>query len=103
MRPRFATARKRSPMPSWSTARAGPDDLAYVLFTSGSTGRPKGVELTHHNVRVFVDWAVDEFGVGPDDRLSNHAPLNFDLSTFDIHGAFAAGASVTLVPEGLSM
>ena len=83
--------------------RVDPDDLAYVLFTSGSTGRPKGVELTHRNVRVFVDWAVEEFGVGPDDRLSNHAPLNFDLSTFDIHGALAAGASVTLVPEGLSM
>ncbi len=30
--------------------RAGPDDLAYVLFTSGSTGRPKGVAVRHRNL-----------------------------------------------------
>jgi amino acid adenylation domain-containing protein len=83
--------------------RVGADDLAYVLFTSGSTGHPKGVELTHRNVRAFVDWAVEEFRVGPEDRLSNHAPFNFDLSTFDLYGALSAGASVTLLPEGLSM
>jgi amino acid adenylation domain-containing protein len=78
-------------------------DLAYVLFTSGSTGTPKGVMLSHLNVRSFVEWAVDTFAVGPGDHLSNHAPLNFDLSTFDIFGALAAGASVTVVPERLSM
>lgn len=89
--------------PEPPAVRVEEHDLAYVLFTSGSTGRPKGVELTHRNVRAFVDWAVEEFEVGLQDRLSNHAPLTFDLSTFDIHGAFAAGASVTLVPEGTSM
>jgi amino acid adenylation domain-containing protein len=79
------------------------DDLAYILFTSGSTGTPKGVMLTHRNVRTFVDWAVRTFELGPEDRLSNHAPLNFDLSTLDVFGALAAGASVTLVPERASM
>ena len=78
-------------------------DLAYILFTSGSTGTPKGVELSHLNVRTFVDWAVTRFDFGPEDRFSSHAPLNFDLSTLDVFGALAAGASVTLVPERMGM
>jgi L-proline---[L-prolyl-carrier protein] ligase len=97
--PQAGTVRPTDP----PDARVGPHDLAYILFTSGSTGHPKGVELTHANVRAFVDWAVNEFGVGPEDRLSNHAPLNFDLSTFDLFGALSAGASVSLLPDGLSM
>jgi amino acid adenylation domain-containing protein len=77
----------------------GPDDLAYVLFTSGSTGRPKGVALTHRNALSFVDWAVAEFGVGPADRLANHAPLHFDLAVFDLFAAARAAATVVLVPR----
>lgn len=78
-------------------------DLAYVLFTSGSTGKPKGVMLSHLNALTFVNWARDTFALRPDDRLSNHAPFNFDLSVLDLFSAAAAGARVTLVPEGLAM
>ncbi len=78
-------------------------DLAYVLFTSGSTGTPKGVMLSHANALTFVDWATDTFQLRGDDRLSSHAPFNFDLSVLDLFGAVAVGASVTLIPEGLGM
>ncbi len=79
-----------------------PDDPAYILYTSGSTGTPKGVCLSHRNALSFVQWAAAELEVGPGDRLSNHAPFNFDLSVFDLYAAFLTGASLHLVPEDLA-
>ena len=76
----------------------GSHDTAHILFTSGSTGTPKGVVITHGNVIHFVDWAVRHFGIGPEDRISGHSPLHFDLSTFDVYGALAAGATLHPIP-----
>jgi len=74
-------------------------DLAYILYTSGSTGRPKGVMLSHQNALTFVEWCADKFQITHEDRLSNHAPLHFDLSVFDVYNAIEAGATVYLVTE----
>jgi amino acid adenylation domain-containing protein len=56
------------------------------------------VVITHANVIHFVEWAVAHFGLGPTDRVSGHSPLHFDLSTFDVFGAFAAGATLYPIP-----
>ena len=76
---------------------------AYILHTSGSTGMPKGVGLSHLNSLTFVNMAADFFGVEKDDRLACHAPLQFDLTVFDIFVAVAKGATIILVPENLSV
>jgi amino acid adenylation domain-containing protein len=73
-------------------------DPAHILFTSGSTGVPKGVVITHSSVIHFVRWAVRHFGLGPADRISGHSPLHFDLSTFDVFGALASGATLYPIP-----
>jgi len=97
----------------WPEAQTGMDegrpdlptihtDLAYILYTSGSTGRPKGVMLSHLNALTFVDWAVRYFDLRPEDRVSNHAPMHFDLSVFDLFASFKAGASVFPIPEEIT-
>ncbi|HEX7953140.1 MAG TPA: amino acid adenylation domain-containing protein [Burkholderiales bacterium] len=78
-------------------------DVAHILFTSGSTGLPKGVMITHDNVLHFIRWAGAYFGIDATDRHSQHPPLQFDLSTFDIFGTLSAGAQLHLVPPNMNL
>ena len=98
---------------SWSeveaaAADAPPDvqlteqDLAYILYTSGSTGTPKGIMHTHRSGLSFAVWAAETYGLTADDRVSNHAPLHFDLSTFDFFAAAQVGATTVIVPEAIA-
>lgn len=73
---------------------------AAILYTSGSTNQPKGVRLSRGAVDVFLDWALDYFGLGEGDVTASHAPFGFDISLLDLFGALGAGAAVALVPEG---
>ncbi len=99
---------------SWDEVLAEPDgalgagpavdtDLAYILYTSGSTGTPKGVMISHRASLTFVDWAADCAGLGEGDRVSSPAPLNFDLSVFDIFATCKVAACMVVVPEMTAM
>jgi amino acid adenylation domain-containing protein len=74
-------------------------DIAYILYTSGSTGKPKGVMISHLNILNYISWAVEYFGITPEDNILNTSPLHFDMATFDLYCALLTGASLTLVPE----
>src|SRR5204863_7495444 len=98
------TLQDLSGYPAVPPASANTDnDVAHILFTSGSTGTPKGVMITHASVAHFLGWASRYFGTAPSDRISQHPPLYFDLSTFDIFGTLWAGAELHLVPQELNL
>ncbi|MFC6389510.1 amino acid adenylation domain-containing protein [Methylorubrum zatmanii] len=80
--------------------RGGADE-AYVIYTSGSTGVPKGVLIDHRGAMNTIRDVNARFGVGEEDRLFGFSALGFDLSVYDLFGAFAAGAALVL-PEARS-
>lgn len=75
----------------WEAPVVAPDDIAYLLFTSGSTGQPKGVMVAHRNIARFLDVVVERYGLGPQDRFSHMFDVTFDLSVFDLFGAWRVG------------
>lgn len=75
------------------------DDLAYIMYTSGSTGVPKGLMHTHRSGLAYACFSARQYAVSPADVLGNHAPLHFDISTFEFLTGPYAGATSVLLPE----
>jgi long-chain acyl-CoA synthetase len=53
-----------------------PDELATIVYTSGTTGRPKGVMLSHRNILLNAESALDIVQMLPDDLLISFLPLS---------------------------
>jgi amino acid adenylation domain-containing protein len=76
-----------------------PEDAAYIIYTSGSTGRPKGIVHSHRSALAYAIAGAEAYGLRPDDRLVNIAPLHFDQSTFELYSAPLVAATVIVVPD----
>ncbi|MEM9484038.1 MAG: amino acid adenylation domain-containing protein [Cyanobacteria bacterium P01_F01_bin.116] len=74
-------------------------DLAYIMYTSGSTGTPKGIMHTHRSGLNYARMAADTYGLTHEDRLGNHSPLHFDMSTLDYFSGPLVGATTVIIPE----
>lgn len=99
-------ARAREWAPSVFSAESIPLELAgraYILFTSGSTGRPKGVCITHENISVFNEWAVENLMMTHQDSSATTSSFSFDLSFVEVLVPLSVGGTVHVVPHALAL
>lgn len=84
----------------FTSAPAGPEDLACILYTSGTTGRPKGVLLTVENFLSEQQATAQALDIGPKDKIVGVLPFFhvFGLSNI-LYLALVRGASIALVPQ----
>ncbi|MBD2461910.1 amino acid adenylation domain-containing protein [Oscillatoria sp. FACHB-1407] len=80
-----------------------PDHLAYVIYTSGSTGKPKGVAIEHRNTVAFIQWVLDFFTPEELAGVLASTSICFDLSVFEIFGTLAAGGTIVLTENALTL
>jgi len=90
--PEAGAARRR---PDWLT----PSSLAYVIYTSGTTGTPKGVMIEHRSVANLVCSDIEEFGLGPGDRVAQTASAAYDSSVEETWLAWGCGATLVVVDD----
>jgi len=70
------------------------DPPAYIAFTSGTTSRPLGVVGTHAPVAHFLQWDLERFRLGPDDRFAMLSGLSHDPLLRDVFTPLWSGGSL---------
>ena len=78
-------------------------DLACILYTSGSTGRPKGVKITRKAILNFVEFYVEDSGIGDGDVYGLFASIGFDVAIKGIFSSIFSGACLNVVPDEIKL
>lgn len=79
-----------------------PETLAYLIYTSGTTGRPKGVMISHAGIANLVGSDLNEFRLGPGDRVAQGSSAAYDSSVEEIWLALASGATVVVMDDDVA-
>ncbi|KAJ8516935.1 hypothetical protein ONZ45_g5806 [Pleurotus djamor] len=72
--------------------------VTHIIHTSGTTGAPKAVQLHEKGLLRLVD--SDHFTLKRNDRVAHLGFPSFDISLFEVWGAFLSGATLVIIyPE----
>ena len=77
------------------------DSMALFLPTSGTTGSPKIIPIYHHSIDSFSSLAGRFLSINSDTACLSFAPINFDLSLFEICSTLSLDGKAVLFNEGL--
>ena len=75
------------------------NEPAYIITTSGSTGEPKGIVHSHSSAVAYAEMAALTYGLDRADRVTDIAPLHFDISTMALWAVPLVGAANVVVSE----
>lgn len=73
-----------------------PQSSVYLLFTSGSTGFPKGIVHSFEGLMAFLNWNLTTYKTYKAKNFVSIAPLNFDLSVFDVFYSLLTNSKLVL-------
>ncbi|MFP1644677.1 AMP-binding protein [Pontitalea aquivivens] len=77
--------------------RAGPDDLAFLMYTSGTTGSPKGAMHTINTVMTCTNNIAERAGLTKDDVIHVASPVGHMLGfAASVKLALRLGATMTM-------
>ncbi|WP_313918910.1 non-ribosomal peptide synthetase [Tahibacter sp.] len=86
-----------APVPAADRAEA-----AYVIYTSGTTGIPKGVVVSHRSVLRLFAATRDAFGFDEKDVWPLFHSYAFDVSVWEMWGAWLHGGCLVMVPATMT-
>lgn len=75
------------------------NENAYIIYTSGTTGSPKGVVITNKAVANTIQDINQRLNITDKDKIIGLSSMTFDLSVYDIFGAFNAGAELVVMND----
>jgi amino acid adenylation domain-containing protein len=75
------------------------EDACYIITTSGSTGEPKAILGVHKGLSHFIQWEVNEFNLGAQEKVSLLSPVTFDVSLRDIFVPLSVGGTLCIPAE----
>jgi acyl-CoA synthetase (AMP-forming)/AMP-acid ligase II len=78
---------------------ANADDPAQIYYTRGTTGAPKGVVLTHENVTVHAQTAVQELSLTGADTWAHIAPMFHLADAWATFAITAVGGRHVFLPH----
>ncbi|CVI64915.1 Phenyloxazoline synthase MbtB [Clostridiales bacterium CHKCI001] len=76
-----------------------PEDSAYIIMTSGTTGIPKGAEMSHKGAWNTIEDVNKRVSINSEDIFLGVSALDFDLSVYDMFGAFSVGGTLLMISD----